>query len=155
MVHCPNCKRFFDDNFKFCPYCGKESLKPKICKECGFKSYEFNFCPNCGNKLTSLKEKEEETHKTTFKYLNELIQEGNNEITIDSDIILTNSEAEIFSEGIPIDVDNIIINGDGHTIDAHNQSRIFKNNAKNIIIKNIILKNGFNDYSAGAIINNG
>ena len=52
-------------------------------------------------------------------------------------------------DGINIDK-SITIKGNGHTIDASSQSRIFKLSANNIVLENIIFKNG-NSESGGAI----
>ena len=43
--------------------------------------------------------------------------------------------------GIPLDMDNFVINGNGHTLDANNQSRIFRIMANNITINNLTLIN--------------
>ncbi|WP_410319119.1 C1 family peptidase [Methanobrevibacter sp.] len=43
--------------------------------------------------------------------------------------------------GIPLEMDNFVINGNGHTLDANNQSRIFQIKANNITINNLTLIN--------------
>ena len=43
--------------------------------------------------------------------------------------------------GIPLEMDNFVINGNGHTLDANNQSRIFQIKANNITINNLTLTN--------------
>lgn len=48
---CINCRRYYDDEFDFCPYCGAKRFEPSTCPKCGFKSYEFSFCPKCGTQL--------------------------------------------------------------------------------------------------------
>ena len=58
-------------------------------------------------------------------------------------------------EGIKLDVDDLVIDGNGHTIDAQEKTRIFYCTGKNITIKNITLKNGFIKGSGGAIHNTG
>ncbi|WP_405290190.1 C1 family peptidase [Methanobrevibacter sp.] len=52
--------------------------------------------------------------------------------------------------GIAIVKDNFVLNGNGHTIDAKNQSRIFNITANNLIINDLILING-NAEKGGAI----
>lgn len=43
-----------EENFQFCPFCGKKLIKPKICSNCGAKLKEnFMFCPECGKKWDS------------------------------------------------------------------------------------------------------
>lgn len=54
MIDCPNCNRFYDDNFDFCPYCGTKKPSPKICPNCEISTYAtFSFCPKCGTELIS------------------------------------------------------------------------------------------------------
>lgn len=58
-----------------------------------------------------------------------------------------------FKDGINISKNNIIIEGNNHTIDAKNQVRIFNITGKNVTIKNITFKNGYTDGFGGAICN--
>lgn len=91
----------------------------------------------------------------SFKYLDELIHSGQKEIQLDHDIILdTSSDDEIdeYIYGIKIDVDNIVIKGNGHTIDACNRTRIFNNSGKNVILEKLLLQNGYAED--GAAISN-
>lgn len=90
-----------------------------------------------------------------FKYLDNLIHSGVKEIILDSDINLSDREKSKYSEGIKLDVDDLVIDGNGHTIDAKGKTRIFDCTGKNIFIKNIVLKSGFVDGSGGAINNRG
>lgn len=78
-----------------------------------------------------------------FKYLDELIHSGKEEIIIDSDIVLKEGD-----ERINLDIDNMTIDGNGHTIDAQNLTELFYSTAKNITLKDITIKN-----SLGAIYN--
>lgn len=50
-MECPNCNKTYDDDFKFCPYCGEEKPETLTCPKCQFKSAEFKFCPHCGEEL--------------------------------------------------------------------------------------------------------
>ncbi|MDO5819631.1 MAG: hypothetical protein Q4P11_04785 [Methanobrevibacter sp.] len=75
-----------------------------------------------------------------FKDLDKIIHYGKTEIALDSDISL--EEDEEYPEGIKLDLDNLIIDGKGHTIDANGRGRIFHCTANNITLKNITLKNG-------------
>lgn len=86
-----------------------------------------------------------------FRYLDKLIHSGVKKIVLDSDITLSTLESLKYGEGIKIDVDNIEIDGNGHTVDANNKTRIFNISAKNVTIKNITLINGFGN---GAAIHN-
>ena len=87
-----------------------------------------------------------------FKYLDDLIHSGVKEIVLDSNIVLGDGEEEYYgyksdfddnnhSCGIKIDVDDLIIDGNGHTIDAKEKSGVFMFTGSNIIIKNITIKN--------------
>ena len=46
------------------------------------------------------------------------------------------------SSGIVIEKDNFVLNGNGHTIDGNNQSRLLDISGKNITLNNLILING-------------
>ena len=100
-----------------------------------------------------------ELNKSNFKYLDNLIHSGKKKIILDSDIILGDGEEEIYSEGIKIDVDHILIDGNGHTIDAREKVRIFEIESIDVDIFNITFKNGFyegdRDDDGGAILNHG
>lgn len=87
-----------------------------------------------------------------FKYLDELIHGDAEEIILDSDIALSGMEEYEYYEGIDLDVDDLTIDGNGHSIDACKKARIFNCTASGIKIKNITLKNGFNNESGGAIL---
>jgi hypothetical protein len=90
-----------------------------------------------------------------FKYLDEMIHSGAKEIVLDSDIVFGDGEESEYLEGIKLDVDDLTIDGNGYTIDALGKARIFYCTGKNVIIKNIILKNGFAEEDGGAIYNSG
>ena len=85
------------------------------------------------------------TGQKDFSYLDELIHNGAKEIKLECDILLNarNNEESRYSEGIDLDVDDMVIDGNGHTIDAQYLTGIFSCNAKNITLKNITFKNGF------------
>lgn len=89
-----------------------------------------------------------------FRYLDNLIKGGSKKIVLDSDIILESGEDEEYMHGIVLDADNLLIDGDGHAIDACGKTRIFKVTAKNVTIKNITFKNGYG-IKGGAIYNDG
>ena len=76
-----------------------------------------------------------------FKYLDDLIHSGAKEIILDSDIVLSDGEESEYKDGIKLDMDDLTINGNGHTIDAGNQSAIFGINAVNVTINNLTLIN--------------
>ena len=98
---------------------------------------------------------DEQTAIRNFRYLDELIHSGVKEIVLDSDIVLDPDEESQYLNGIKLDLDDLAIDGNGHAIDAQGLTRIFFCTGKNIIIKNIILKNGFTKENGGAIYNSG
>lgn len=90
-----------------------------------------------------------------FTYLDKVIHEsGEKEITLHSNISLKNYELEFFEGGIELDIDDMVINGNGHSIDGAGKSRIFIVSGKNITLKDIILKNGNVEKSYYSISNN-
>lgn len=87
-----------------------------------------------------------------FKELDKLIHSRKNRITLTSDVVLEDGEELIYKNGIEIDVDGLIIDGKGHTIDARDKARIFNVRAKlQIIIVNVVFKNGLHREGGGAI----
>ena len=86
-----------------------------------------------------------------FKYLDELIHGEVTEIVLDSDIILEGSEEFNYSNGINLDVDDLLIDGNGFSVDACGKARLFYCTGENITIKNLTLKNGFSKENGGAI----
>ena len=88
-----------------------------------------------------------------FEYLDELIRSGLNEIILDCDIVLGEDEESKYLQGIEIDADDLIVDGNGHSIDAREKTRIFRCSGRNIQIKNITLKNGSSREDGGAIHN--
>ena len=53
-----------------------------------------------------------------------------------------------YSNGIIINKDNYEINGNNHIIDCQNQARALNLTGKNIVINNLIIKNGFNELGS-------
>lgn len=72
-----------------------------------------------------------------FQTLDDLLKNSTNEVILYHDFKLRDNEMDIFKEGIDISQDNLIIDGNGHRIDANMGSRIFKVNADNVTFKNI------------------
>ena len=92
-----------------------------------------------------------------FEYLDSLIhQSEGKKIILNRDISLDGYEAEFYEGGIDLDIEGLVIDGGGMTIDARQKSRIFLISADNIVLKNIIFKNGnvFSDYD-GVFNNHG
>lgn len=90
-----------------------------------------------------------------FKYLDDLIHSGVKKIVLDSDIILNENEESKYLNGIKLNVNDIVIEGNGHTIDACGKTRIFECMGKNISIKNLVLKNAYGGFGGAIIITGG
>ena len=99
-------------------------------------------------------------NKNDFEHLDKLIHEtDSSNLTLAEDIYLMPHERYFYEGGIELDIDGLVIDGNGHTIDGGGKSRIFFITGKNITLKNIIFKNGrcFENYeqsrncSGGAI----
>ena len=84
----------------------------------------------------------------TFTELNDKIRNGGSEITLDKNYTC---EDGFSTDGITIR-NSITIDGQGHTIDAQGKARIFFVNADNVVLKNIIFKNGKTTGPGGAIL---
>ena len=86
--------------------------------------------------------------------LNDLIMDADEGSTLflDKDYIFSGPLVDYTSIGISIDKE-IIIDGQGHTIDANNYCTIFAIDRPGITLKNIIFRNGHvsDDWSGGAI----
>ena len=98
--------------------------------------------------------------KFDFGYLDGMIHEcGEKVIHIDEDISFELYEKFSYGKGINLDINNIVIDGGGITIDGSGKARIFTVTGKNITLKNITFKNARtyashenpSDASGGAI----
>lgn len=95
-------------------------------------------------------------NERNFKYLDFMIHSGVNEIILDSDIVLGDDEVEDYVDGIKLDVDNIIIDGNGHKIEAMGRVKIFSISGCNVTLKNLSFLNGFDSkyFLGGGAIRN-
>lgn len=89
----------------------------------------------------------------SFKYLEDLINSGAKRIVLDSDIVLGDDETQ-YSYGITLEVDGLVIDGNGRTIDACKKRQIFHVAGRNIEIRNVTFRGGEADRG-GAIYNRG
>ena len=86
-----------------------------------------------------------------YSYLDSLINKGKKDSTInlDYDIKLMSEEKELYENGIEIINDNLIVDGNGHCIDANFLGSIFSIHSKKIILRNIrFINTDFNGYGA-------
>lgn len=72
-----------------------------------------------------------------FEDLENLVK-GNDEITLTQDILLI--ESEKYDNGINLNTDGFIINGNGHTISAKGMKGIFNVSSKNVTLRNLNFK---------------
>ena len=88
-----------------------------------------------------------------FNIIQKQIDEApvNSIINLTDNYTFTKGMDDNLKNGIKIDK-TIIINGNGHTIDANNASRIFEITAENVLIKNITFINGRSSFGGAIII---
>ena len=84
----------------------------------------------------------------SFTNLTEKIENASTTLDLTGDYAFNNATDN--NKGILISRDNFVLNGNGHTIDAKNQSRIFNITANNVTLSNLILTGG-NAEKGGAI----
>ena len=93
------------------------------------------------------------TNEASFTNLTDEIENAGTSLDLNQDYAFNNVTDK--NTGIFINKDNFILNGNGHTIDGKNQSRIFNISGNNITINNLIFINGnMSDGDAGAIFSN-
>ncbi len=90
-----------------------------------------------------------------FTSLQEDIEDSEDSIEITQDYIYDNETDDEIIDGIEIEKANFTLNGNGYTIDAKFQTRIFDISGYNITISNLKIINGKHNESGGAIISNG
>ena len=88
------------------------------------------------------------TGESSFSNLADEIENASTTLDLTNDYTFNNETDN--NKGILITKDNFVLNGNGHTIDAKNQSRIFNITANNVTLSNLILTGG-NAEKGGAI----
>ena len=88
------------------------------------------------------------TGEASFTNLTDEIENTGTSLTLTKDYTFNNATDN--NTGILISKDNFILNGNGHTIDGKNQSRLFNITGNNITLNNLILINA-NADKGGAI----
>lgn len=77
----------------------------------------------------------------SFKDLDSVIS-SSNEVNLTQDYIFDEEKDSKYIDGISINKrENLVINGNNHTINADNNCKIFKINSSKVVLKNIIFKN--------------
>lgn len=92
----------------------------------------------------------QDDNQAGFKYLDDLIHSGSKEVTLDTDIV--QSDIVKYDIGVTVDVDDITIDGNGHSIDARSLTPHFAILSKNVTLKNFVFLNGTSKVVAGSIL---
>lgn len=90
----------------------------------------------------------------SFKDLSNVIKSGQNIKLIEDYMYverLDDRGNQNYQNGIEITKDNMVIDGQGHSISGEGLARIFKITANNVTLKNINFFNGYSDGDGGAI----
>ena len=103
------------------------------------------------NTIMEKNELTEETSKTFSSLQNKINSEDNNTIKLENDYEYDPVTDEKYSAGINIDKNNLVIDGQGHTINGKNSARIFQIYAENVVIKSINFINGYSTSTGGAV----
>lgn len=103
--------------------------------------------------MESVLDLDDEFNVKNFTYLEDAIHSGGN-VSLNSNILIDDEEILHYRDGIKIDVDDLTIDGNNHSIDADNSASIFKIDGKNVTIKNLVFKNAISQMG-GAILNIG
>ena len=102
--------------------------------------------------LKDIFSKKDSNNKGNFKDLEKLIKKSK-EVVLEYDFTIDIKEHSKYHKGIKIKKNNLIIEGNGHYIDAKKMSRIFWIESKKITFKNIEFKNGFCETGGAFLIN--
>ena len=76
---------------------------------------------------------------------NEIRTSKKNTLTLTKNYKYTASDSV---NGIVLNKNNMVIDGKGHTIDGSGKARVFVVNAKNVVLKNMIIQNGNSQYGS-------
>ena len=76
--------------------------------------------------------------ENNFTYLNDLIHSETKEIVLNTDIKLNEKELSTFRDGITLDVDNLIIDGNGFSIDGIGKTRFFNITGNSLMVELIM-----------------
>ncbi|MBR0271401.1 MAG: Ig-like domain repeat protein, partial [Methanobrevibacter sp.] len=88
------------------------------------------------------------------KYIDDQIANGFTNIVLPRNYTYT-INLDTVKDGVNISVDNVIIDGNGVTLDAQGMSRIFNILGANVTVKNINFVNGYNAVNGSAVYWNG
>ena len=108
-----------------------------------FLSYsgDYNCKPMNSSQTVVIPDHEAPSGTLSFNHLNTLVLMAENEIKLENDYAYSADTDSALAQGIEIGK-NLIIDGQGHTIDAGNLARIFRAYSFDLTIKNIRMING-------------
>ena len=72
-------------------------------------------------------------------------------LNLTKDYTYNSQSDQMYSHGINIDIDDLIIDGQGHTINANNKARVFNIKSNNVTLKNLVIINGNSDSEGASI----
>ena len=80
------------------------------------------------------------------------IEKSTDSIEITQDYAYSPTDDGNYTIGVYVNKTNFVINGNGHTIDGKNQSRLFRIFNSNVTVNDLIIKNGLSsDYGGGIL----
>ena len=79
------------------------------------------------------------------------IDESVNNFEMTQDYAYSPTEDGNYTNGVFVNKTNFVINGNGHTIDGKNQSRLFRINGTNVTVNNLVIINGNSDSGGGIL----
>ena len=83
------------------------------------------------------------------------IEESTDSIELTQDYAYSPTDDGNYTIGTFVNKTNFVINGNGHTIDGKNQSRLFRILNTNVTINNLIIQNGLSSDYGGGIFSSG
>ena len=83
------------------------------------------------------------------------VSSDENTVLLTKNYTFNSQRDDKYADGIDITTDNLVIDGQGHTINADKKARIFNINSNNVVLRNIALINANANSHGGAIQWNG
>lgn len=86
-----------------------------------------------------------------FSTLSKEFNTTSQNINLNKDYIYDSQKDSKFSDGIDITADNLVIDGQNHSIDANKKAKVFNIKSRNVTLKNINIINGYSNSDGGAV----
>ena len=94
--------------------------------------------------------KDSETADSSFFYLSYEVENADSSLDFDNDYKYNDSTDRSYVNGVLLDKNNFVINGNNHVIDCGNNARAFNITGNSVVINNLIIKNA--KYPSGSAI---